>query len=38
MSEEAFKGLRRALPKTRSKVDWNKAGGYRLGAELGGGN
>ncbi|GAA5907176.1 Cap1p [Sporobolomyces salmoneus] len=36
LSEETFKGLRRALPKTRSKIDWNKAAGYRLGAELGG--
>ncbi|GAA5886396.1 hypothetical protein JCM16303_002521 [Sporobolomyces ruberrimus] len=38
LSEDTFKGLRRALPKTRSKIDWNKAGGYRLGAELGGSN
>lgn len=37
LSDETFRGLRRALPKTRSKIDWHKAGGYRLGAELGGG-
>ncbi|GAA5869359.1 hypothetical protein JCM1840_005449 [Sporobolomyces johnsonii] len=37
LSDESFRGLRRALPKTRSKIDWSKAGGYRLGLELGGG-
>lgn len=37
LSDGAFKNLRRALPKTRSKLDWGKIGGYRLGGELGGG-
>ncbi|GAA5845284.1 hypothetical protein JCM9279_004829 [Rhodotorula babjevae] len=37
LSDGAFKGLRRALPKTRSKVDWDKAGAYRLGGQIGGG-
>ncbi|KAL4080994.1 F-actin-capping protein subunit alpha [Scleroderma citrinum] len=34
MSEKAFKGLRRALPLTRQKMDWDKVMGYKLGAEL----
>lgn len=37
LAEDSFKGLRRALPKTRSKIDWEKISGYRLGGELGGG-
>ncbi|GAA5912983.1 hypothetical protein JCM8208_002421 [Rhodotorula glutinis] len=36
LSDQAFKALRRALPKTRSKVDWDKAGAYRLGGQIGG--
>lgn len=36
LAEESFKSLRRALPKTRSKIDWDKISGYRLGGELGG--
>ncbi|KAK7056691.1 F-actin-capping protein subunit alpha [Paramarasmius palmivorus] len=39
MSEKTFKSLRRALPMTRQKLDWDKACtthvlGYKLGAEL----
>lgn len=34
MGEKAFKGLRRALPLTRQKIDWDKTMGYKLGAEL----
>ncbi|KAH7922036.1 F-actin capping protein, alpha subunit [Leucogyrophana mollusca] len=34
MGEKTFKGLRRALPMTRQKLDWDKVLGYRLGAEL----
>ena len=31
LSEGAFKTLRRQLPITRQKIDWDKIGGYRLG-------
>jgi capping protein alpha len=34
MSEGAFKGLRRQLPITRQKVEWEKIGGYRLGQNI----
>lgn len=34
MGEKAFKGLRRALPLTRQKIDWDRTMGYKLGAEL----
>ena len=37
MSEKTFKGLRRALPMTRSKLEWERVLGYKLGAELSGG-
>lgn len=36
LADDTFKSLRRALPKTRSKLDWAKIAGYRLGSELGG--
>jgi len=34
MGEKTFKGLRRALPLTRQKMDWDRVLGYKLGAEL----
>jgi len=37
LSEGSFKGLRRQLPVTRQKVEWEKVGGYKLGADLRGG-
>ncbi|KAI9224727.1 F-actin-capping protein subunit alpha [Blastocladiella britannica] len=36
MSEKVFRGLRRALPLTRTKLDWNKIANYKVGAELSG--
>ena len=30
LSEGAFKGLRRQLPVTRQKVEWEKISGYRV--------
>ncbi|RAL67346.1 hypothetical protein DID88_008105 [Monilinia fructigena] len=38
LSEGAFKGLRRQLPITRQKIEWEKIAGYRLGQDIGGGN
>ncbi|KAL8683523.1 MAG: hypothetical protein Q9186_000563 [Xanthomendoza sp. 1 TL-2023] len=32
LSEGEFKGLRRQLPVTRQKVEWDKVGGYRVSA------
>lgn len=37
LSDGAFKGLRRQLPVTRQKVEWEKVGGYRLGQDIRGG-
>ncbi|EGD99196.1 F-actin capping protein alpha subunit [Trichophyton tonsurans CBS 112818] len=37
LSEGAFKGLRRQLPITRQKVEWEKIGAYRLGKDISGG-
>ncbi|KAL8860458.1 MAG: hypothetical protein Q9178_003117 [Gyalolechia marmorata] len=34
LSEGEFKGLRRQLPVTRQKVEWEKIGGYRTGKQL----
>lgn len=36
LNEKAFKGLRRQLPVTRQKVDWDKVLNYRLGSDLAG--
>ncbi|BGP20263.1 hypothetical protein JCM10213_003071 [Rhodosporidiobolus nylandii] len=36
MAEEGFKDLRRALPKTKSKVNWEAVGGMRIGKAIGG--
>lgn len=37
LSEGAFKGLRRQLPITRQKIEWEKISGYKLGQDIGGG-
>lgn len=38
LSEGAFKGLRRQLPITRQKIEWDKVTSYRLGQDIGGGS
>ncbi|KAI9637904.1 putative F-actin capping [Dioszegia hungarica] len=34
LGDKVFRSLRRALPVTRQKVDWEKVGGYSLGSDI----
>ncbi|KAJ2008543.1 F-actin-capping protein subunit alpha [Coemansia thaxteri] len=34
LAEKTFRGLRRTLPVTRNKVDWEKIANYKIGGEL----
>lgn len=36
LSNDMFRGLRRALPKTKQKLDWTKVGAYRVGSQASG--
>ena len=36
LSEGSFKSLRRQLPVTRQKMEWDKIAGLRAGREIGG--
>jgi capping protein (actin filament) muscle Z-line, alpha len=38
LSEKVFRNLRRALPVTRQKLNWEQvvSGGFRIGGEVGG--
>jgi len=38
LSEGAFKGLRRQLPITRQKIEWDKITVYKVGQDIGGGS
>ena len=37
LAEGSFKGLRRQLPVTRQRVEWDKIAGYRIGQDVAGG-
>ncbi|SMQ49882.1 unnamed protein product [Zymoseptoria tritici ST99CH_1A5] len=37
LAEGSFKSLRRQLPVTRQKIEWEKLGSYRVGQDIGGG-
>ncbi|KAJ2699957.1 F-actin-capping protein subunit alpha [Coemansia spiralis] len=34
LADKTFKGLRRTLPVTRNRIDWDKIANYKLGGEL----